>query len=68
MDRDILTGAICPKKNMGLLGNKYDKRIINESDKTHSAQETFWSNNNIIFIWKLEEKKIEDKKLRLDAW
>ena len=33
MDSDILAGAICPKKNMSLSDNKYDKRIINESDK-----------------------------------
>ena len=37
MDRDILTGAICPEKNMGLSDNKYDKRIINESDKNSSG-------------------------------
>ena len=30
---DILIGVVYPKKNMGLSNNKYDKRIINESDK-----------------------------------
>ena len=52
---------------MDLLDNKYDKKIINESDKTHSAQGTYKSNNNTISIWKLEKKKIEDKKLNLVA-
>ena len=50
MDSDILTGAICPKKNMGLSDNKCDMRVINESDKTHSAQGTHKSNNNTIYL------------------
>ena len=50
MDRGYLIGAICPKKNMGLSDNKCDKRIINESDKTHPAQGTHKSNNNTIYL------------------
>ena len=29
--------AICPKKNMSLSDNKYDKRIIDELDKNPSG-------------------------------
>ena len=57
MDRDILTGAICPKKNMSLSDNKCDKKIINESDKNHSAQGTHKSNNNTIYLKTREKEK-----------
>ena len=50
---------------MGLSDNKYDKRIINESDKTHSAQGTHKSNNNIIYL--KTGGKIGDKKFSLVA-
>ena len=33
----FLQKLYCPRRDMGLLGNKCDKKIINESDKTHSA-------------------------------
>ena len=62
---DILTRVICPKKNMGLSDNKCDKRIINESDKTHLVQGTQKSNKNIIYL-KIREKT-KDKKLSIVA-
>ena len=50
MDRRYPDGAICPKKNMDLSDNKYDKMIINESNKIHLAQRTYKLNNNTISI------------------
>ena len=50
---------------MGLSDNKYDKRIINELDKTHPAQGTHKSNNNTIYL-KIGEKT-GDKKFSLVA-
>ena len=47
------------REDMDLSDNKCDKRIINESNKLFSVQETQKSNNNIIY---LKIKKIEDKK------
>ena len=52
------------RRNMGLSDNKCDKRIINESDKTHPVQGTHKSNNNTIYL-KIGEKKIENKKLSI---
>ena len=50
---------------MSLLDNKCDKKIINESDKLLSVQETQKSNNNIICLKTREKTK--DKKLSIVA-
>ena len=50
---------------MSLSDNKCDMRIINESDKTHSAQGTHKSKNNTIYL--KTGGKTEDKKIRIKA-
>ena len=47
--------------NIGLSDNKYDKKIINESDKLLLAQGTHKSNNNTICL--KSGRKTEDKNL-----
>ena len=44
---------------MSLSDNKYDKRIINESDKIHPAQGTQKSKSNTIYLKTGGKEKIE---------